>query len=140
GPRRHAEAVAEQGAAAERTLRVARQHRDALPGGADLLDELAGERALADAAAAGDRHDARRLRRRAGAREDRLGLLAARDEADEARQGAAVALVEALEQVVKHGPPRCSVAKRRRYPAAACPARRRARRPSPSISGCQSRG
>src|SRR5262249_50671529 len=107
---------------------------------ADLFDELAGERALADAAAAGDGDDFRRLRGRAEGGEDVFGVLAAGDEADEARQREAVAALEPPKQVVKRGRHRGAPGGRRRCPAAACPARRRGRRPSPSAWGCPSPG
>src|SRR4051812_48731439 len=51
GASRHAEAVAEQSAAAQRTLRIAREHGDGLPVLPGHFDELADECTLADAAA-----------------------------------------------------------------------------------------
>src|SRR5262249_57177952 len=63
GLARHAETVAEQSAAAERALRIAREHRDLQILRTEMLDQLANKRALADAAAASDGDDTRGLGR-----------------------------------------------------------------------------
>src|SRR5262249_32287263 len=54
----HTEAVAEEGTAAQWTLRSAGEDGGVRAAGADVLDQLADEGPLADAAAAGDRDDA----------------------------------------------------------------------------------
>src|SRR5207244_2271884 len=60
---RHAEAVPKQGAACERTLRVASKHRYRLSLAAQQLNQLSNKRTLADAAAAGDGDDPTRFAR-----------------------------------------------------------------------------
>src|SRR5258708_4813908 len=54
GLRRHAKAIAEQCTAAVRALWVAGQNRDLVPARANGIDQLADQRALADARTAGD--------------------------------------------------------------------------------------
>src|SRR5262249_31720021 len=82
GPARHAEAVAEQRSAGERTLRVTGEDRHAQLLNSEMLDQLADQRALADAARAGDGDDSTRLHGRTELRQDWLGRLAARDQAE----------------------------------------------------------
>src|SRR5262249_59990663 len=58
-PVRHADAIAEQSPAGERTLRIARQDRDRPPRPPDHLDEFPDHGAPAHAAAARDRNNPR---------------------------------------------------------------------------------
>ena len=73
------------------------------PCAANLFDQLAGQRALADAAAAGEGDDPRRPGRRPDAAQNVLHLFAARDEAEQAGQGRRSRRRKRSSEVVKHG-------------------------------------
>ena len=112
----HANAVPEDGAAAEGAARIDRDDADGAPPLAVLGDEAVGQGALAHAGRAGDPQD----RGPAGAREDRGDdvLALARPllhEGDGARQGERIAGGEGGRQAVFHGA--CSSAKPRMWRA-----------------------
>ena len=108
GPGRHAEAVAEQGAAASGLCGSQASTATVWPRSPGLLDQLADQRALAHAAAAGDGDHAGAAARRKGAGQDLRHLLAAGHQADQPREGEAIAAAEALQaerQAWPAGPP-----------------------------------
>lgn len=112
GSRGHAEAIAEEGTTGERTLRIAGENGDAQLVAADLLEELAGETALADAAGSREGDDPGEVLTTAERGEDGLDLLTARDHADEAGESEAVAAVEAFKKWRQHGDLRWIVGER----------------------------
>src|SRR5262249_35950056 len=127
GLARHAEAVAEQGAAAQWALRVAGEHRDLQILSAEMLDQLADKRALADAA--GEGHDARGLGGGREVREDVAADFTLRRLAQEASQRQTIALSKTRDERLIHGRPHSSYPRSRRCPEWTCPVRRRGRHP-----------
>src|SRR5262249_19706658 len=91
-----------QSPAAERRLRVTGQHRHGLSGGANDFEESADEAALADAGTAGDGNHVRGMGRRAQSGEDVCRVLPAGQQTEEPAQSEAVAMVEAIQERLKH--------------------------------------
>ena len=103
-PRRHAKAIAEQGAAAQRTLRIASQHGDASVPVARICSISLPTSVLLPTPPLPVTATTRAgVRRFADAGKDFLDLFAARYQADQSRQGQTIAAAEAFQQCLKHG-------------------------------------